>query len=77
MAVGTVHLALNVIQRGEELQRLLADLAAVVHPQLMELAPRVRHAACLGHTEFEAGLVAAEVVGDELALPAGLVVCSR
>jgi len=45
----------------------------MVGPQLVELAPRVRHAAHLGHAEFEAGLVAAEVVGDELALPAGLV----
>jgi hypothetical protein len=74
LAVGIGHLALDVIQLAEELQRLLADLAAVVGPQLVELAPRVRHAADLGHAQLEAGLVAAEVVGDELALPARLVV---
>jgi len=41
LAVGVGHLALHVIQRAEELQRLLADLAAVVGPQLVELAPRM------------------------------------
>ncbi len=62
---------------AEELQRLLGGLAAVVRPQLVELAPRVRHATDLGHVELEAGLLDAEFVSDELALPARLVLRSR
>lgn len=53
-----LHFALDVVQRLEELQRLLAELAAMVGPQFMELAPRVSQASDLGHAEFEAGLVA-------------------
>ena len=49
VGVEVVDLALDARTALEELQRLLADLAAVVDPQLVELAPRVRHAADLGH----------------------------
>ncbi len=63
------HFALEVIEGAVERQRLLGDGAAVVDPQLVELAPGVRHTASLGHAELEAGLVAAEVVDDEAALP--------
>jgi len=38
-------LALDVVELGEELQRLLTDRAAVVGPEFMELAPGVRYAA--------------------------------
>jgi hypothetical protein len=57
---------------AEELQRCSPTWLLVVGPQLVELAPRVRHAAHLGHAQLEAGLVAAEVVAHELAAPAGL-----
>jgi hypothetical protein len=43
----------------------------MIGKQLVELAPHVHHATPLCHVQLEAGLVAAEVVGDELALPAG------
>jgi hypothetical protein len=44
----------------------------VVGPQLVELAPRVHQAAHLGYAQLEAGVVAREVVADELAVPAVL-----
>jgi len=69
LAVGAGSCSLHLVKLAEELQRLLADLAAVVGPELMELAPGVRHAADLGHAQLEASLVAGEVVTDELALP--------
>ena len=47
--VPLADLALEVVQPPEELQRLPGDGTLVVGPQLMELAPRVRHAADLGH----------------------------
>lgn len=75
IAVG--DLSFHIVELAEELQRLLADLALMVGPQLMELVPGMRHAAHLGHAKLEAGLVAAEVVGDKLALPARLVLRSR
>lgn len=68
--VTLADLALEVVQLPEELQRLLGDGTLVVGPQLMELAPRVRHAADLGHPQLVAGHRAREVVGDQLALPA-------
>ena len=38
--------------------------------QFEELAPRMGHAADLGYTEFEAGLVTTKIIADQLALPA-------
>ena len=55
-AVGLGHTPLDLVELTEELQRLLADLAAVVGPELVELAPCVRHAADLRRAQFEAGL---------------------
>ena len=66
------HLALDLIQLHEELQRLLADGALVVDPQLVELAPGVRQATGLGYAHLEAGLIATEVVAHQLAVPAVL-----
>ncbi|MNV40855.1 hypothetical protein D3C71_1324740 [compost metagenome] len=50
-------------------QGLLGKLALVGGVQLEELAPRMSHAADLGHAEFKAGLVAAKIIADQLALP--------
>ena len=73
LGVEVCNFPFHVVQLDEELQGVFADLAAVVGPQLVVLAPRVRHAADLGYAELEASLVAAEVVGDELPRPASLV----
>lgn len=53
---------LDFVEFAEELQRLLADWASVIAPPLMELAPCMRQTAGLGDAEFEARLVAREVV---------------
>ena len=64
-----VCLALDVVQRRDQFQSLLGQGAAVVGPQLVELAPRVRQAATLGDTGGEQRLVAGVVVAHERALP--------
>jgi hypothetical protein len=51
------HLALDVAQLAEELQRVFTHLAAMVGPQLVELAPRLRHTAHFGHAQLETGFV--------------------
>ena len=51
---------LDLVQLAEEFERLLSDRAAVVGPELVELASGVRHAARLSHSKLEAGLVAAK-----------------
>lgn len=56
---------------------VLAHLAAVIRPQFVELAPRVRSAAHTRHAALEAGLVAREPVGEEFALPGGLAVLAE
>ena len=63
-------ITLDVVQRLEELQRLLAHLALVVGPEFVELATSVGHAAHLGHAQVEALLVPTEVVDDQAAPPA-------
>ena len=68
MAVGVDRCSFHLVELAEELLRLLADLAAMVGPELVELSPGVRHAADLGHSQFEPSLVPGEVVTDELAL---------
>lgn len=61
---------LNVIQRYEESQRPLADGALVVSPQLVNFAPHMLKAPSLSHAHREAGLVAAEVIANQAAVPA-------
>ena len=46
----------HIVELAEELQRLLADLALMVGPPLMELAPGMRHAAHLGHAKSKQAL---------------------
>ena len=70
VGVTVLDLTLEVVQPADDLQRLVSDRALVIGPQLVELTPRVRHAAYLGHAHLEAGLVAREVVRHQLALPA-------
>lgn len=64
-----LHLALDAVELAEELQRPLTDLAAMVDPQLVELPAGMGKAANLRHAQLEAGVVAAEVVAQELAVP--------
>ena len=59
----------DVIWGGEERQRLISDLTAVIGMQFEELAPRVSCAADFGDTLKEWGLVAAVVITDQLAAP--------
>ena len=63
------NVSLHVIERAEQRQRLASDLAAVVGPEVMELAPGVRHAAGFDDSVLEQGLVSGIVVADQLALP--------
>lgn len=63
---------LDGVELAEELQRLLANLAALIGPEFVELAPRVRQATGLGDAELEACLVATEVVAHQRAAPAML-----
>ena len=51
------------------MQCLFGQLAFIGCVQVEELAPGVGHAADFGNTLFEAGLVAREVVADQLAVP--------
>ena len=51
------------------MQRLFGQLAFVRRVQIEELAAGVSHAADFGDALLEAGLVASEVVADQLAIP--------
>ncbi|MDT4883621.1 hypothetical protein FQZ97_1196780 [compost metagenome] len=51
------------------MQRLFGQLAFVRRVQVEKLAPGVGHTADLGHALLEAGLVAGEVIADQLAVP--------
>ena len=64
-----LRLALDVVQHAEQLERFLGDLALVVGPQIVKLASGVRQAPGFGNTLSEQGLVAAEVVAHQRALP--------
>ena len=64
--------ALDLIDPGELLQGELGDLALVGRVQVEELASCVGQAPHLGHAAGDQGLVAAEVVAGQAALP-GLV----
>jgi hypothetical protein len=57
------------LEQGLEVpQRLLAHLAAVVRPQLVEFAPGMYDAARFSDAALERGLVAREAVGHQRAL---------
>jgi hypothetical protein len=63
-------IALDVVKRSEERQRLYGDLAAVVGMQIEELASRVRRTSDFSDVLLESGLVPTVVVAHQLALPA-------
>jgi len=69
LGVEMPDLFLDLVQPPEQLQRFLSDVALVVGPQVVELAPRVREAAGLDDTLLEQRLVAAVVVAHERAAP--------
>ncbi len=52
------------------MQGLFRDLAFVGGMQVEELAMCMGHAADFGHAQFEARLVTAKVIADQLAAPA-------
>lgn len=60
---------LDLVQRLHVTQGLFSQRALVGRMQFEELAPRMGHAANFSHAEFEAGLVTAEIIADQLALP--------
>jgi hypothetical protein len=62
-------LALDLIQRAEDPQRLLGDVAAIIGVQIVELTPRVSHTSHFNHTTFKQRLVSGVVVADEPAGP--------
>ena len=64
-----MRLAFNFVQTTDPVQCLFGQLALVGHMQVEELAPRMGHAADFGDALLEAGLVAGEVVTDQLAVP--------
>ncbi len=67
-----LHLALDLVELAEELERLLADGALVVHPKLVELPPRVREATGFYDAVLEGGFVARVIVADESTVPAAV-----
>jgi hypothetical protein len=58
-------LALDAIERPEDLERLGRDLTAQIFVQRVELSPRMRHAADLGHAVSEERVVALIIIADE------------
>lgn len=63
-----VHLAFDFVEAGNCVQRLLGQLAFVRRVQVEGLAAGVGHAADFGDALLKAGLVASEVVADQLAI---------
>lgn len=61
---------LDLVQRLHVTQGLFSQRAPVGRMQFEELAPGMGHAADFSHAEFEAGLVTAEIIADQLAIPA-------
>lgn len=61
--------ALHLVQLADVLEGLLGQLALVGDMQIEELAAGVGHATDFGDALLETGLVASEVVADQLALP--------
>ncbi|MCY1365874.1 hypothetical protein D9M69_527450 [compost metagenome] len=62
-------MAFDFVQPSDRVQRLFGQLAFVRRVQIEELAAGVGHAADFGDALLEAGLVASEVVADQLAIP--------
>lgn len=60
---------LDLVQRLHVTQGLFSQRALVRRMQFEELASGMGHAADFSHAEFEAGLVTAEIIADQLALP--------
>ena len=62
-------MSLCFVQTANRVKRLLRQLAFIGYMQVEELAARMGHAADFCDALFEAGLVAGEVVTDQLAVP--------
>jgi hypothetical protein len=58
----------NFVQGRDVVQRFLGDPALVGRVQIEELSARMGHTADFSDTQFEACLVACEVIADQLAL---------
>ena len=76
-----LHLAFDVVQHAEQLQRFFGNLALVIGVQLVELAAGMCHAASFHHALPEQRLVRYIVVTDQRAAPfakevAGISRCS-
>jgi len=69
-----LDLALDVVQRSDQLQGLLGQRATVVGPQLMELASRIGHATGLRDASRHGLLVSRVIVTDQRAAPAAAAV---
>src|SRR5437867_3489406 len=72
LGIELLHLAFDLVQFYEELQRVFGDLALVVGPQVEELAARVCKTSALSDALREQRVVALEVVACERAAPASL-----
>ncbi len=69
LGIQFLRLPLDVVQHAEQLERVFGNLALVIGPQLVELAPGMRHAARFGNARPEQCLVAAVVVAHQRAAP--------
>lgn len=64
-----LHLAFNLVQSANLMQRLFGQLAFVRHVQVEKLAAGVGHASNFGDSFLETGFVAGEIVSYQLAAP--------
>lgn len=62
-------MSLDFVQPANRVSRLLRQLTFIGYMQVEELAARMGHAADFGDAQLEAGLVAREVIADQLAVP--------
>ena len=67
--VELLHLAFNVVQHAEQLQRFFGNLALVIGVQLVELAAGMRHAASFHHALPEQRLVRYIIITDQRTAP--------
>src|SRR5579859_7682291 len=64
-----LYLPFDLVELTDVLKRIPCNLALAGRMQIVELAPRVRHATELGHALCKQCFIAGEVIADELPSP--------